>query len=140
MPMVRISVSSTTTAAQRRQIADAVYEAMRATIDTPEGDRFILVTPRGEDELFVDAHFMGMHRTAEFMLVQIFLARGRSAEKKQALFARIATDLHTAIGIATDDVMIVLNENDGVDWSFGKGEAPFATQAPNWVSQTGEKK
>ena len=140
MPLVRISVSENATAPQRAQIADIVYQAMRATIDTPVGDKFIQVTARNRDEFFFDAHFMGMNRTDQFMLIQIFLACGRSAAKKQALYARIANDLHQQTGIATDDVMIVLHENDGMDWSFGKGEAPFASQAPSWVAQPGEKK
>jgi phenylpyruvate tautomerase PptA (4-oxalocrotonate tautomerase family) len=135
MPLVRISVSQTTSPVQREAIADAVYEAMRETIGIPEGDRFIVVTPHGAGEMFVDPGFMGMRRTERFILTQIFLSRGRSVEQKQALFARIAERLQKAAGVSTDDVMTVLTENTYVDWSFGKGEAQYVLNPPSWVKQ-----
>lgn len=137
MPLVRISVDQSTSPEQRGAIAEAVYEAMRATIGIPEGDKFILVTPHGAAEMFIDSSFMGMKRTGRFILVQIFLGRGRTVEAKQSLFARVAEDIHRAVGVSTDDVMTVLTENTYVDWSFGKGEAQFVLNPPAWVKQAG---
>ncbi|MFL6707865.1 MAG: tautomerase family protein, partial [Massilia sp.] len=31
----------------------------------PPGDRFIIITEHGEDELFIDPSFMGMQRTPQ---------------------------------------------------------------------------
>jgi phenylpyruvate tautomerase PptA (4-oxalocrotonate tautomerase family) len=128
MPFVRISVDSSTTPKQREAVAQAVYEAMRATIGIPEGDKFILVTPRGEAELFVDPDFMGVKRTNKYILVRILLKVGRTPEQKQALYARIAEGVHQAAGVASDDVMVILTENANPDWSFGKGLAQFLTK------------
>jgi 4-oxalocrotonate tautomerase len=50
MPLVRISVYSSTIGTQRASIARAVYVAMRETIDIPEGDRFIVLTSHGARE------------------------------------------------------------------------------------------
>jgi phenylpyruvate tautomerase PptA (4-oxalocrotonate tautomerase family) len=125
MPLVRISVDQATTPAERETIAQTVYEAMRASIGIPEGDKFILITPHGEAERFIDPGFMGMTRTSRHVLVQIVLRQGRSVEQKQALHAGIAQGLHKAVGVSTDDVMVVLNENTSADWSFGRGEAQF---------------
>ena len=135
MPFVRISVYESTPAAQRPAIAEAVYEAMCETIDIPEGDRFITITSHGKDELFVDPKFMGMERSERFVLVHITLSQGRTVEKKQALYARVAERLHNAIGISTDDVMTVLTENTYTDWSFGKGLAQFVLNPPAWVKR-----
>jgi len=140
VPLVRISVSSSTTPKQREAIAHSVYEAMRATIGIPEGDRFILVTPHGEGEMFIDPGFMGMRRCSSFMLVQIFLSKGRTIEQKQALYAQIAGKLHLAVGVSTEDVMTVLTENTPADWSFGNGEAQFVLNPPSWVKQSQEGK
>ena len=109
------------------------YEAMRQTIGIPEGDRFIVVSSPSEDEFFVDPGFVGMKRTDRFVLVQIFLGKGRTIEQKQALFAAIASGLHEAIGVDGDNVMTVLSENSHVDWSFGKGQAQFNLNPPSWV-------
>lgn len=139
MPFVRIAVYESTPTADRKPIADAVYEAMRETIDIPEGDRFIVVTSHGKDELFVDPKFMNVTRTERFVLVHITLSQGRTVEKKQALYARIAERLHSAIGVSTDDVMTVLTENTYTDWSFGKGLAQFVLNPPAWVKQAAKE-
>ena len=140
MPFVRVEVFDATSAATRAVIADAVYEAMRETIGIPEGDRFIVVSARGKDELFVDRAFQGMQRTDRFVLVQIVLSHGRSQEKKQALYRRVAERLHQSAGVPADDVMVVLTENNATDWSFGKGVAQFILNPPAWVQPAGEMK
>lgn len=139
MPFVRIAVYESTPAAERAAIANAVYEAMRETIDIPEGDRFIVVTSHGKEELFVDPKFMGIERSERFVLVHITLSQGRTVEKKQALYARIAERLHGAAGVPTDDVMTVLTENTYTDWSFGKGVAQFVLNPPAWVKRAAKE-
>jgi phenylpyruvate tautomerase PptA (4-oxalocrotonate tautomerase family) len=130
MPLVRISVGEAVTREKRRLLADAVYEAMRATIGIPEGDKFVVLTAHAEQELIADPHFMGMQRTNEFAVVNITLRRGRTTEKKQALYREIAKLFEARAGIAPDNVMIVLTENDLDDWSFGRGEAQYVLNPP----------
>jgi phenylpyruvate tautomerase PptA (4-oxalocrotonate tautomerase family) len=138
MPLVRISVYSSTTSKERTAIADAVYEAMRETIGIPEGDRFIVLTAHGENELFIDPRFMGVTRTERYVMVQILLSRGRTVEKKQALYARIAERLYDAAQVPAGDVMIVLTENSFADWSFGDGKAQYVLSPPAWAGQAKE--
>jgi 4-oxalocrotonate tautomerase len=140
MSLVRISVYSSTTSRDRAAIADAVYEAMQETIGIPEGDRFIVVTPHGPDELFIDATFKGVQRTEQYVLVQIFLSRGRTTKQKQALYARVAKRLFEAAHVPADDVMIVLNENGLEDWSYSKGEDQFVLDPPAWARKLEEGK
>lgn len=140
MPLVHVSVDQSVTREEREAIAQAIYEAMRATIGIPEGDKFILVSPHGPQEIFADPAFMGMRRTSRFIIVQIFLSKGRTVEQKQALYRQVADRLHRAAGVSTDDVMTVLTENTYVDWSFGRGEAQYVLNPPAWVKQAGEEK
>jgi phenylpyruvate tautomerase PptA (4-oxalocrotonate tautomerase family) len=113
-------------AAEKRQaVAAAVYDAMSAVLGIPDGDRFIILTAHPQSELIVDPHFMKMQRTADFVLVHITLRRGRSTEKKQAFYKEVVERVGEKAGIAPDNVMIVLSENDLDDWSFGKGEAQY---------------
>jgi 4-oxalocrotonate tautomerase len=130
MPLVQISVSDRADVARRRLLADAVYDAMRASLGIPEGDRFIIVSARPEGELFVDPTFMGMQRTIDHVLVHVTLRRGRTAEVKQAFYAETARLLGERAGVAPDDVMIVLSENESPDWSFGRGQAQFLAPKP----------
>lgn len=130
MPLVRISVGEAVKREKRTLLADAVYDAMRTTISIPEGDKFVVLTAHAEDELTVDPHFQGMQRTNEFVVVQITLRRGRTTEKKQALYRQIAKLFEERAGVAPDNVMIVLTENDLDDWSFGRGEAQYVLNPP----------
>ena len=130
MPLVRISVSDALNPEKRRLLADAVFDAMRATISVPEGDKFVVLTSHTADELVADPHFMGMLRTNEFVLVHITLRRGRPTEKKQALYREISKQFEEHAQIAPDNVMIVLSENDLDDWSFGRGEAQYVQNPP----------
>jgi 4-oxalocrotonate tautomerase len=102
---------------------------MRKAIAIPEGDLFVTLTAHAEGELVVDPNFMGMQRSKDFVLVHITLRRGRTTEVKQALYREIARLLQERAQIASDDVMVVLSENDSPDWSFGKGEAQFVLSA-----------
>lgn len=125
MPLVRISVSDKLALEKRKQLPTLVYGAMRATISIPEGDLFVVLSTHGEGELVVDPHFMGMNRTGDFTLVHITLRRGRATELKQALYREIVTRVEQHTGIAPDDIMVVLTENESADWSFGRGEAQY---------------
>jgi len=133
MPLVRIDLNQSTSASQREAIALAVYEAMRASIKIPEGDRFIVVNAHSEQAMFIDPHYMGMNRSERCVLIQILLSRGRTVEQKQALFRAIADQLQ-AIGLSSDDVMTVLAENTFSDWSFGRGIAQYVLNPPAWAN------
>ena len=130
MPLVRISVYDSMPAPTKRIVADAVYDAMRATLGIPEGDRFIILSAHSHDELFVDPTFMGMNRTNGFVLVHATFRRGRSTEIKQAFYKETARLLHECASIDPDNIMIVVSENDLADWSFGRGEAQYVLNPP----------
>jgi 4-oxalocrotonate tautomerase len=130
MPLVRISVGDTLDREKRKLLANAVYDAMRATIGIPEGDKFVVLTAHAEEELIADPHFLGMERTEGFVLVEITLRSGRTTEKKQALYREIARLFAERAAIAPDNVMIVLRGNELDDWSFGRGEAQYVLNPP----------
>ena len=138
MPLVRISLQARKQNSYRATISSEVYEAMRDTLAIPEGDRFQVITEHDSEELIRDPHFMGMQRSADFVLIQIFLSRGRTTEQKQALYRSIADRLAKSLGVRGDDVMIVLTEVGLEDWSFGRGEAQYVLHPPAWAS--GEKR
>jgi 4-oxalocrotonate tautomerase len=134
MPLVRISLHVGKPASYKAAVGDQVYEAMRETLNVPEGDRFQIITEHGEGQLIADPNYMGIERTADgFILIQIFLSRGRPAEAKQALYRRIAERLAKSPGIRSEDVMIVLTEVGLEDWSFGRGEAQYVLNPPSWA-------
>jgi phenylpyruvate tautomerase PptA (4-oxalocrotonate tautomerase family) len=121
MPLVRITVRDDTSPDLQQALSAGVHRAMVATIGIPDGDRFQIVDRRPADALVADPEYLGVARQNP-VFVEITLVRGRTVEKKKALYAAVAKELGAA-GVRTDDVQIVLHENERADWSFGKGEA-----------------
>lgn len=126
MPLVRISMKTGRTEQQKRQIADAIYDAMRQTLNVPEDDRFQVVTEYPDDGLLYGENYMNLRRTDGVVFIQIFLRRGRSLEMKQAFYRRVAELMHERAGVRMEDSLIVLTENGPEDWSFGNGIAQYA--------------
>ena len=127
MPLVRISLHSGRSAAEKQALSDGIHRAMVETIDVPPDDRFQIITEHANGEgLVADRHYLGIDRTDGIVMIQIALRRGRTVEQKQALYRRIAENLAAApASVRPQDVFVALVENDLADWSFGNGEAQY---------------
>jgi 4-oxalocrotonate tautomerase len=133
MPLVRISLQSGKPDAYRADIGNQVYEAMRETLHIPAGDRFQIISEHDATTLIADPDFMGVQRSGGFLTIQIFLSRGRNTETKQALYRTIVQRLAERPGVRPDDVFILLTEVGLDDWSFGRGEAQYVLNPPQWA-------
>jgi 4-oxalocrotonate tautomerase len=120
MPLVRISVRPGKPAAYRRALADGVHRALVSAIGIPEDDRFQIVA---EEELIYDRSYLGIQRSEDAVFVYVTFVRGRSTEKKQALYRDIVDNLARDPGVPPEDVVVTLVENGRDDWSVGRGEA-----------------
>jgi phenylpyruvate tautomerase PptA (4-oxalocrotonate tautomerase family) len=125
LPLVTLSLEAGRTGAQKRQLADAVYEALRAAIQIPENDRFVAIREHAAEDMIADPGYLGVARSGHPVFVEITLRRGRPAEKKQALYREIAQRMGATGLVQAEDVLIVLHENDAADWSFGNGVAQY---------------
>jgi phenylpyruvate tautomerase PptA (4-oxalocrotonate tautomerase family) len=121
MPLVRITLAEGKTAEHRRAIADGVHRALVATANVPADDRFQSVHEVKAADLVWDATYLGRHRTADVVFVQIVLNIGRTTEVKKALYAKIAEELAASPGLRPDDVLVNLVEVAKENWSFGGG-------------------
>ncbi|TPN89711.1 tautomerase family protein [Mesorhizobium sp. CU2] len=126
MPLVRISIPASKGDAFAKAVSESVHDAMVATIDAPQTDRFQIVTEHAPGWLILDPTYLGVDRSADALIVHITLRAGRSDDKKRALYRTIAENLHARLGVRKQDIMIVLAENASIDWSFGNGEAQYA--------------
>ncbi len=105
---------------------------MYATISIPEDDRFQVISEHSPAEFIYDRGYLGVQRSDAAIFVQITMKRGRSREQKRALYSAIAENLAKRVGWRREDVMVVLSENDPIDWSFGNGEAQIAGEDSEW--------
>ncbi len=126
MPLVRIDVPANLDASYRRSVSDAVHRALVEVVGIPPADRFHVIGAHGPEDLIFDPSYLGVARTPGFIAVHITLRRGRAPEMKRALYRAIAENVRAATGTRIEDVMVVLSENEPIDWSFGAGVAQYA--------------
>jgi 4-oxalocrotonate tautomerase len=125
MPLVRISVLKGKRPAWRRELGDAVHEALVKTVAVPAQDRFQVLDEHEPGDLVYDPGFLGIARTNDIVIIQITLSLGRTLAQKRALYRRIADNL-ARVGLRREDVWINLVEVPKENWSFGLGEASYA--------------
>ena len=125
MPLVRIDLAQGNPVEDGRDIGEVVYDAMRATLNVPEGDRFQVITSHPAAELAINPNYRGIARTKDCILVQVTLSEGRTLEQKRAFYRMIADGLNKRFNLRREDVFINLVEVKKENWSFGNGEAQY---------------
>ncbi|MDA0562824.1 tautomerase family protein [Streptomonospora sp. S1-112] len=126
MPLVRIDALRADPA-RLDALGRAVHEALVETMGFPPDDRFQILTShdgRTGDLRFDD--YLGVHRDEGIVYVAITLRAGRPAERKRALYRRIAELAHAYAGTEPRNVFVCLTENTSADWSLGEGVAQYA--------------
>ncbi|MEM5329153.1 tautomerase family protein [Paraburkholderia sp. JHI2823] len=117
---------------QKIALGNALNQSLVESLNIPRGDRFVMLSEHGEDELFIDPAFMDMHRTANAMIITVLVGAHRPTADKQALLAAITRLLERDVGISPDDVFIALVPVPNENFSFGRGVAQLADVAPKW--------
>jgi phenylpyruvate tautomerase PptA (4-oxalocrotonate tautomerase family) len=126
MPLVRIDLRRGKDAAYRQQVARAVYDAM-LSVGVPVNDRFEVINEHDADNFQYDPDYLGIHRTDDLVIIQIIWNEGRTVEQKKQLYKAIADGLAKSPGVRKEDVFIGLVEVKKENWSFGNGEAQYAS-------------
>ena len=125
MPLVRIDLPQGKPESYSKAVGDAVYDAMLKVLNVTQNDRFFVIAAHPRHELVIDPTYLGIERSTGALIVEITMRAGRTVEKKKALYRAVADNLHNRLGVRRQDVMIVLTENELIDWSFGNGEAQY---------------
>lgn len=125
MPFVRIFLRPGTTPEYRKALGDGVHRALVEAIAIPPDDRFLVISEHAGSDLTFYPQYLGVTRSARFVLVQITLSAGRKPQQKRKLFKRITEILAENPGLAPQEVMTVLVETAWENWSFGNGEAQY---------------
>jgi|ERR1700755_1685372 phenylpyruvate tautomerase PptA (4-oxalocrotonate tautomerase family) len=126
MPLVRIDLRKGKDASYRQQIGRVVYEAM-VSVGVPANDRFQIVSEHEAGNFLFDPSYLGIDRSDDLVIIQITWNEGRTVEQKKKLYKAIADGLGEAPGLRSEDVFISLVEVKKENWSFGRGEAQYAS-------------
>ena len=126
MPLVRIDLREGKPADYRHAIGEVIYDALIG-IGVPANDRFQVITEHPKGDLIFDPGYLGIERSEALIMIQITLNEGRSLELKKRLYESIAGLLNSRLSVRREDVFINLVEVKRENWSFGNGEAQYAT-------------
>jgi phenylpyruvate tautomerase PptA (4-oxalocrotonate tautomerase family) len=124
MPLVRIDLQSGRTPEELRRLADTVQDVMLDVFAAPPGDRYQIITEHDKGQIIAEDTGLGFERSDGVVIIQIF-QQGRSTEQKVAAYAELAKRLDAECGVRPEDLIISMNANRHVDWSFGLGRAQF---------------
>lgn len=127
MPYVQIALRRGKSADYHEAIMDSIYEAMRATFNVPEDDRFMTVSEFDHAQFHFSRNYRSCSpRSDHLVIIQITANDTRTLDMKRALFADIARRLGERPGIEPADVFINIVEVKKENWSLGDGLAQYA--------------
>jgi 4-oxalocrotonate tautomerase len=126
MPLARIDLPVGKSADYHSTAGDVVYQAMIGVLNVPKDDRFQVIAEHSIADLVIDPNYLGIHRSANAVLIQVTLNEGRTVEMKKAFYKAVADGLHERLGLRREDVVINLVEVKKENWSFGNGDAQYA--------------
>jgi 4-oxalocrotonate tautomerase len=129
MPFVRISLREDTPHETRRKISDGIHQALVAAAGTSETDRFHVISPHAAEDFIVSPSHNGIDYES-VVFIEISFIRGRSEEKKLNIYRAIKENLTKGAGKRPQDIVVVIQENERIDWSMGNGEAQFLVSPP----------
>ena len=115
MPLVRIEVRRSREPEEKRAVCDAVHAAMKEALLIPEHDRHIRYIEHAPEDFQVPPG-----KTEDYTLVEITLFQGRSMDAKRNLYQAVVRNLGS-LGIAPEDVFIVLIESPTENWGVRGG-------------------
>jgi len=127
MPLVRISLIAGKPESYKRKVSEAVHCALVETISIPAQDRFHVITEHANADFIFDPEYLNIRRTEDLVIIQITMSAGRTLEVRKSLYRRMADLLNQEAGLRKEDVFINLVETAKENWSFGDGEAQYAT-------------
>ncbi|MFB6396498.1 tautomerase family protein [Polymorphospora lycopeni] len=107
---------------QKRALAGALPQALTDALGIPVEDQFVTITSHEPDEIFLDATYMGMQRTADAVIISVLFTAERPLSDKRALAKAICRNVTDALRISADDVFIALVPVPKENFSFGHGE------------------
>jgi phenylpyruvate tautomerase PptA (4-oxalocrotonate tautomerase family) len=122
VPLITLTVRKGKSGDFKSAVLRAVHGALIAS-GVPEKDRFQRVLELSSDDFRFDPEYpdLSVHRTEDFVLIEILLSVGRSVKVKKKILADILGALSKEPGLNPDNVMVCFKETLWENWSFGGG-------------------
>lgn len=126
MPLVHISLRSGKPDAYRQAIIDGIFSALHTDFAVPPDDQFMCITEHDAANFRYGATYLNVARSEDLVFIQITASNTRTADRKFALYRRLAEVLGENPGLRPEDVFINIIEVAKENWSMGLGAAQYA--------------
>ncbi len=108
-------------------VSKAVQDALISVLKVPSDDFFQIIHELPRNRFLHTPSFLGMKYSDDFIVLEVAFISGRPKETRLALLKELNQRIATGAGISPDDVMILLSEGPGENFSFGQGLAQRAS-------------
>lgn len=123
MPFVRISLPKTFSQETKDTISVSVHNSLIQEFNIPKNDYFHIIEELEPQQIKFPETYLDIGHTSDIVYIQIIAGQGRTLEQKKRLYKEIANRISNSTTVTSNNVIIVLLENDGrQNWSFGNGE------------------
>ncbi|MFD6133970.1 tautomerase family protein [Isoptericola sp. NPDC056618] len=96
---------------RRAEVSDALHAALVGAWRIPEDKRF-------HRFLLLDDGDLVAPRSDDYLMIEIVAFTGRTREAKRELIRRVYDDVAPALGVAADDVELVVIESPAESWGI----------------------
>ncbi len=107
-------------------VSKAVQEALISALRIPRDDFFQIIHVLPRDRFLHTPSFLGLKYSDDFIVLELAFISGRPKETRLALLKELNARVVAGAGISPDDLMILLVEGPGENFSFGRGLAQRA--------------
>ncbi len=114
MPFIKIHVSSSIKLSTRGKIVKDVREALVNTIDIKFNHGHVVVYDSP-----LTSRCVHENRNNNFVIVEIIMFPGRSADMKEKLFHSLTETIKNHTGLKGEDILITIIESERDNWAKG---------------------
>ncbi|SFI11318.1 tautomerase family protein [Halpernia frigidisoli] len=126
MPLIRIDLVEGRSQDEIKILLDTINDCVEQSFETPDRDRYQLVTQHKQNEMvFLDTG-LGFERSKNLVVIQVFTSP-RDVKMKQKFYKLMSEKLNQKCGLDGKDLFISIMTNNKEDWSFGHGDAQYIT-------------
>ena len=126
MPLVYYDIVRGRSRDQIRALLASAQAALVEAFETPERDRYQIVTEHSPDEMIIEDNGLGIDRSENIVVIHLINRLGKKTRaQKEKLYALLARNLKRDCGLDPADLVVSITENESEDWSVGYGRAQW---------------
>lgn len=114
MPLVRVDMRKGKSPEYKKTVLDCIHEGLVEAIQIEDWDRFQRIV-----EIEPDDFEYPSFKTENFMIIELTIFLGRTAEQKASAIQKITEKLQQKLAINPTDIFIVIHEPPFENWGMG---------------------